>query len=285
MYFTARLRKIPSSVVRASTVATIALAATTCARAPSPLTPAWRGSIGTPSCGVLQGGSELPREAPGLRWLRASDRHFGIPRLIAAIEHAASFVARERPGSTLYVGDLSSRTGGGPLFPHFSHRSGTDADLLFYTTTLDGAPTPSPGFVHFGADGLAWDDIRERAVRLDIEREWLLVKSLIEDPDARVEWIFVSDVVAAMLIEWALARGDSAATVERAREVMLEPHPGGVHDDHIHVRAACSPGEIASGCIPTGPRRTWLRYDLPSASVEADSDLARELLDPIDSSD
>jgi penicillin-insensitive murein endopeptidase len=171
------------------------------------------------------------------------------------------------------------------LFPHFSHRSGTDADLLFYTTTLDGAPTPSPGFVHFGADGLAWDDIRERAVRLDIEREWLLVKSLIEDPDARVEWIFVSDVVAAMLIEWALARGDSAATVERAREVMLEPHPGGVHDDHIHVRAACSPGEIASGCIPTGPRRTWLRYDLPSASVEADSDLARELLDPIDSSD
>jgi penicillin-insensitive murein endopeptidase len=160
-----------------------------------------------------------------------------------------------------------------------------DADLLFYTTTLDGAPTPSPGFVHFGAEGLAWDEAHERSVRLDVEREWLLVKSLIEDPDARIEWLFVSDVVAAMLIEWAVARGESATTVDRARAVMLEPHPGGVHDDHVHLRTACSPDEVVSGCVPTGPRRPWLKYELPPAPAEADADLARDLLDPISASD
>ncbi|MGA2449688.1 MAG: penicillin-insensitive murein endopeptidase [Polyangiaceae bacterium] len=265
-------------------VATLA-AGTSCIRAPSPLTPAWHGSIGTPNSGVLDGGSELPRQAPGLRWLRTDDRHFGIPRLIDAIQRAACFVAGQRPGATLYVGDISTRMGGGPLFPHFSHRSGMDADLLFYTTTLDGAPTPSPGFVHFGAEGLAWDEAHERSVRLDVEREWLLVKSLIEDPDARIEWLFVSDVVAAMLIEWAVARGESATTVDRARAVMLEPHPGGVHDDHVHLRTACSPDEVVSGCVPTGPRRPWLKYELPPAPAEADADLARDLLDPISASD
>jgi penicillin-insensitive murein endopeptidase len=268
--------------VRVFTFSIMGVVMSGCVRAPSPLTPAWHGSIGTASCGVLEGGVELPRDAPGLRWLRADDRHFAIARLVAAIERAAAFVARERPGSALYVGDLSSRTGGGPFFPHFSHRSGVDADLLFYTTTLDGAPTPSPGFVHFGADGLAWDDVHERAVRLDVEREWLLVKSLIEDLDARVQWLFVSDVVAAMLIEWALARGESPYTVERAREVMLQPHPGGVHDDHIHVRTACSPAEIASGCVPTGPRRPWLPHELSPAPEDSIAELARGLLDPID---
>ncbi len=252
-----------------------------CIRAPSPLLPGWHGAIGTASRGVLGGGVELARDAPGLRWLRNDDRHFGVDHLVAAIERAAGFVARERPGSVLYVGDLSSHTGGSPFFPHFSHRSGVDADLLFYTTTLDGAPTPSPGFVHFGADGLAWDETRDRPVRLDVEREWLLVKSLMEDLDARVEWLFVSDVVAALLIDWAVARGESAFTVERARTVMLEPHPGGVHDDHIHVRTACSPAEVVYGCVPTGPRRPWLSYDLSSEWQDSDADLARDLLGPI----
>src|SRR5580704_6030309 len=49
-----------------------------CARTPSPLSPALRGSIGTPSCGVLADGAELPREAEGLRWLRVNDRHWGL---------------------------------------------------------------------------------------------------------------------------------------------------------------------------------------------------------------
>src|SRR6185312_17499253 len=106
--------------------------------------------------------------------------------------------------------------------------------------TLDGAPVESPGFVHFGSDGLAFDEAHHRYLRLDVERQWLLAKSLLEDPEARIQWIFVSDVVQALLVEWALARGESTEIVRRARAVMLEPHPGGVHDDHFHIRTACS---------------------------------------------
>ena len=115
---------------------------------------------------------------------------------------------------------------------------------------------------------------------LDVERQWLLAKALLEDPDARIQWIFVSDVVKAWLLEWALARGESSETIERASEVMHQPNPGGVHDDHIHVRTACSPVEIAAGCEPMGPRRSWLSYFV-AASPDTDEDLARELLQPM----
>ena len=253
-----------------------------CGVAPSPLTPAWHGAIGTASSGVLAGGAELPRDSVGLRWLRGDDRHWGQPRFTEAIARAAAKVAKAKPGPAfLFAGDLSTRHGGGPLAPHFSHRSGVDADLLFYVTTLDGAPVDSPGFVHFGADGIARDEAHRRWLRFDVEREWLLVRALVEDTDARVQWIFVSDVVHAMLVEWAIARGDSIETIRRADEVMLEPHPGGVHDDHVHVRTACSAEEVVQGCEWTGPRRAWLSYELPPFA-ERDVDLAMALAAPID---
>ena len=257
-----------------------AVAAAGCARAPSPLSPAWHGSIGTPNRGVLASGAELARHAEGLRWLRANDRHWGLPRFTGAIERAAARVARERPGARLTVGDLSTPTGGGPLSPHFSHRSGVDADLLFYVTTLGGVPVDSPGFVHVGADGLAEDEAHDRWLRFDVEREWLLVRALVDDPQARVQWLFVSDVVQAMLLEWAVARGESPEIIRRAQSMMLQPNPGGVHDDHIHVRTTCAPDERVAGCEPIGPRRPWLAYDLPQLQ-ESDRDLALALLQPL----
>ncbi|MGD0677221.1 MAG: penicillin-insensitive murein endopeptidase [Polyangiaceae bacterium] len=262
-------------------LALFAVALAGCASAPSPLVPGWRGSIGTPGHGVLAGGTELPADGPGLQWLRKNDRHWAIPRFAAAIQRAAMAVARERPGAKLRAGDLSTRDGGGPTPPHFSHRSGMDADLLFYVTTLEGAPVDSPGFVHFGSDGLARDEVGKRWLRLDVEREWLLIRTLLEDPDARIQWLFVSDVVQAMLVEWACARGESPEIVRRAQMTMAQPNPGGVHDDHVHVRTACSPEEVATGCQPAGPRRPWLQYDLPSVD-DSDADLAQELARPID---
>ena len=232
--------------------------ASACARAPSPLSPAFTGSIGLPHRGVLIGGSELPQDGEGLRWLRQNDRHWALPRFADAIARAAASVAEARPGSPpLYVGDLSVRTGG-VLMPHFSHRNGRDADLLLFATTLDGVPVASPGFVHFGPDGLAWDAANRRFLRLDVEREWLLVKALVEDDEARVQWLFANHAVEALLIEWAVARGEPAETVFRAERAMLEPHPGGEHDDHIHVRTACAREELAQGCEPSGPVREWL---------------------------
>jgi penicillin-insensitive murein endopeptidase len=236
----------------------LALGSAGCGYAPSPLAPHWAGSVGLPHRGVLTKATELPAEGNGYRVLASNERHFGTPRFVAAIERAAAKVNRERPGSTLTVGDLSAKNGG-KISSHSSHRSGRDADLLLYMTTLEGAPLTSTSFVHVGNDGLAFDETEKRFLRFDVEREWLLVKALVEDPEARVQWLFVSKPVEAMLIDWARARGESGDTVVRAMDMLLQPGPPAQsHDDHVHVRVACDPDEIAAGCEPTGPVRPWM---------------------------
>lgn len=259
-----------------------------CGRTPSPVVPSFEGSIGMPHRGVLTAGVELPREGEGFEWLRQDDRHYAIPRFVAAIERAAATVARERPGAMLGIGDLS-KAQGGQLLPHLSHRTGRDADLLLYLTTLEGVPVSSPGFVHVGNDGLAWDDKGKRFLRFDVERQWLLVKTLVEDPEARVQWIFASKNVRALLVEWARARGEKPDTIVRAMEVMLQPHPGGPHDDHVHVRTACAPAEIASGCEHTGPRRAWIDASDAAADPLASDDelvaILQELFAPLGGGD
>jgi len=259
-------------------------AATGCARAPSPLAPNYEGSIGLPHRGVLTNPAVLPPEGPGYKLLTSNDRNYGTPRFVATVKRAAEAVARERPGSTLVIGDLSARHGG-KISSHSSHRSGRDADLLLYMTTLDGAPVAPSGFVHVGADGLAFDEGPKRWLRFDVEREWLLVKALVEDREARVQWLFVSRPVEAMLIEWARARGESGETIVRAMDAMQEPGPPAQsHDDHIHVRVACDPDEIAAGCEPTGPVRPWivaLDGAPRAAEVPSDLELVQALVLPI----
>jgi penicillin-insensitive murein endopeptidase len=247
-----------------------------CSRTPSPLDPSHAGAIGLPYRGCLTDAVEVPARGPGYRFLRDNDRHFAAPRFAGAVERAAAKVAEERPGSSLVIGDFSTRHGG-QLLPHLSHRSGRDADLLLYATTLEGAPIEAPDFVHYGADGLGWDEKHGRFIRFDVEREWLLVKALLEDPDARVEWMFSNHVIEALLTEWALARAEPSETVMRAVLVLLEPHPGGAHDDHIHVRTACSADEEAQGCETGGPVRPWLR-EARASSSPPDDELVAVLL-------
>lgn len=251
-----------------------------CGHTPSPLHPVRAGSVGSPSNGVLTAPAELPRQGAGYRWLRDDDHHHALPRFVAAIERAAAKVATERPGERLRVGDLSTRTGG-RLLPHLSHRTGRDADLLFYLTTLDGAPVESPGFLSIGTDGLAWDKENRRFLRFDVEREWLLVKALLEDPAARIQWVFAHRNVEALLIEHARARGEPSDLVARAIDVLLQPQPGGLHDDHVHIRTACTPGEIAAGCEPTGPVRPWIAALDPAADASTDRELLEAILLPL----
>jgi penicillin-insensitive murein endopeptidase len=255
----------------------LVLPALGCVRAPSPLDPGSSGAIGLPYRGCLTDAVELPEAGTGFRFLRHDARHFATPRFAEAIERAAAIVAELRPGGVLVLGDLSVAHGG-RLLPHLSHRTGHDADLVLYATTVGGAPIEAPDFVHYGADGLAWDNTAHRFVRFDVEREWLLVKALLEDPDARVEWMFANHVIEAMLIEWARARGETEDTILHAEEVLLEPHPGGAHDDHIHVRTACSPEEEAEGCETGGPPRPWHRGVARAAEPAGDARLVSFLV-------
>jgi len=250
-----------------------------CVPAPSPLTPSLHGSIGLPHRGSLSSAAALPDVGPGFARLRKNERRFGTQRLVAAVEHAAQVVRDARPGSVLVVGDLSV-THGGRLLPHLSHRTGRDADLLLYVSTPEGAMVTSPGFIHFGPDGLAWDPARHRYLRFDVEREWLLVKTLVEDDDARVQWIFLNHALSPMLIEWARAKGEPAETIRRAEEVLLEPKPGGAHDDHTHVRIACNEDDLAAGCEANGPDRAWFARGEARPTAPSIEELVHEVSIP-----
>lgn len=229
-----------------------------CMGTPSPLAPSFGGSVGVPHAGVLTSGVELPVRGDGfVRYRPKGDHYWGNPRLVEGIMSATKTVAEEMPGGApILVGDLSARFGG-QIPGHRSHRTGRDVDLVYYTTTPSGAPIPSPGFVHFGSDGLAKVD-DERYVRLDVERQWLLVKTLLSSQATRVQWLFASRHVEALLVDYAIARGEPLDLVWRAETMLLEPGDSSPHDDHMHLRIACTAEEELAGCEGGGPRWEWL---------------------------
>jgi len=267
----------------------IALLACSCSRMRSPLTPGIDGSVGLPHIGMLSNAVELPRSGPAHEWLRPAGHHFGTPVLVDAILHGAAEVERQRPGSPrLRVGDLSARHGG-RLRGHASHRTGRDADLLFYTSSLSGAPIPSPGFVRIGPDGLASLHPKESGpyVQLDVERNWLLVKALVEAPGPGVTWLFVSRPVEALLTEYALARGEDPVVVWHAESVMLQPRNALPHDDHFHLRIACSMDMAVQGCEDNGPEWPWLPSVRQRTAFDQDerlTELEPDSLPPLGSS-
>ena len=143
--------------LRPALVLLAGLASGACLHTPTPLAPGLEGTVGVPNRGVLTEAEELPITGPGFRRFRPlSNHYFGRPRLVQALKQAAESVQRQAPGGApLVIGDLSAKTGG-RIPGHDSHRTGRDVDLLFLVTTPEGVPVPSPGFVRFEADGLAF---------------------------------------------------------------------------------------------------------------------------------
>jgi penicillin-insensitive murein endopeptidase len=176
---------------------------------------------------------------------------------VQSITRIAAEIDAELPGGTLVIGDLGAKTGG-RIPGHASHRSGRDVDLLFYALTPAGAPLESPGFVKFEADGLAVVPDSGDYVRLDVAREWLLVKKLVNDPELGVQFLFISRPLEALLMDYARARGEPLELQYRVQTVMLQPGDSLPHDDHLHLRIACSPEEAQAGCSGGGPYWEWL---------------------------
>ncbi len=255
----------------------VALALLGCFGTPTPLAPGREGSVGWPHHGVQTGAVELPETGEGFARFRSHGGHYwGQPALVNGLREAARSVQVELPGGPpLIVGDLSARYGG-KISRHHSHRSGRDVDLLWYVTTPDGRPLRNTSFVHLGNDGMGRAP-RLGYVRLDVPRQWLLVKSLLTSRQLEVQWLYSSSVIEALVIEYALAKGEDSELIWRAQNVMLQPLDSLPHDDHLHVRIACPREGFAQGCEGGGPHWAWLgapvdESDEPGADVE--------LLDP-----
>jgi penicillin-insensitive murein endopeptidase len=271
----------PSTTKKSSWTSRLTLALTLllagCVGAPNALAPGLKGSVGMPHHGVQTGAEELPNGGQGyVRFRPKGSNNWGNPRLVRAVEDVARAVVQQRPdGAPLVVGDLSAQHGG-KIPRHNSHRTGRDVDLLFYMTTPAGAPTRSPGFIPVGSDGIA--TYGSHYWRIDVERNWLLIKELLKSPHIEVQWLFISRDLEALIIDYALAKETDLNLIWQAETVMLQPGDSAPHDDHLHVRIACRPQEAVHGCEGGGPRWEW-QTPLPRLELPLDellAEIARE---------
>lgn len=219
-------------------------------------------SCGSANRGALAHGVELPDEGHG--WVRpepwrSRGLRYGTAELVGLIERAAATVEAEHPGALVGVADMS-RAGGGHLPGHRSHQSGRDVDLVYYAVDADGRPMrPDEHMAYYDRRGRAvyarlpvWTPrIPERY--FDRARNWALVKALLTDPEVAVERIFVSPRIERWLIEEARARGEDPELVARAQRTLLRPTDSDDHNDHLHVRVACSEDDVSDGRC-----RDWL---------------------------
>jgi len=216
-------------------------------------------SIGKPSNGYIIDGTRLPDAGEGFftreMW-RARNNRFGTDELVDLLTAVSRRMQVAVKGSAwqgvrLVVADLSGKGGGGGDQFHRSHQSGRDADLLYFMRDAQGKPMEADLMHVFDAQGKARDGT---GITVDIPRTWLLVKSLLEAPEANVQWIFMFQPIANALFEHAVAANEPEALVARARIACKQPGDSARHDDHLHVRVFCSAEDRAYGCVDIGPQ-------------------------------
>jgi hypothetical protein len=109
------------------------------------------------------------------------------------------------------------------------------------------------------------------------------VEALAADEDAGVVRIFCANWLRTLLLEYARTHGRPEALVARAEELLLQPGDSAAHDDHFHVRVACTPEERIGGCRDGSPLPWWLERNwLKTVSAPTDDDALLALLaDPV----
>ncbi|MEM6962426.1 MAG: penicillin-insensitive murein endopeptidase [Myxococcota bacterium] len=243
-------------------------------------------SVGYTSYGLLFGGTKLPDRGPGFVRARPGEStRFGTDELVGLVGRAAAAVARAYPGSALLrVGDLSGPSGG--RHPrHGSHRVGRDVDLIFYVTDAMGRTTRGRGWLAFDRFGVAREpsmDAHDGAIFFfDDARNWHLVRTMVLDPEAHVQWIFVSQGIKARLLAYGAAHESDPEALFRAAWVLHQPLRGNPHADHFHVRIACTTRQKMLGCIDRKPQWPWMRKELEKGTFVADSTLTDRSLTTI----
>lgn len=232
-----------------------------CYYIPTALTPASEGSVGSASYGVLTRPIEMPTTGNGFKLFRPyGANHYGSDPLVKMLKEGAEAAKTSPDAPPLVIGDLAAKTGG-EVEGHKSHRTGRDVDILFFYQTPAGIPIEAPGFVKVQTDGIAFVQNASTHLpyyALDLPRNWALVKSLVTSKHAQVQWLFVARQVESLIIEYARARDEDPMVIWQAESVMHEPADSMPHDDHFHLRIACTPDELTHGCINNGPQWPWL---------------------------
>jgi penicillin-insensitive murein endopeptidase len=210
-------------------------------------------SFGKPSNGRLIDGVRLPDRGEGYTtrevWQKRGAR-FGTDELVDLVIGVARRMQMRVRDVRLVVADMSGAGGGPERAFHRSHQSGRDVDFVYYTRDADGKPIEPDTMRAFDAKGAAVDG---SGVVVDVPRTWLLVRDLIDAPEAAVQWIFIYEPIAGLLLEHAKQIGEPDDVLARARKTLRQPGDSARHDDHMHVRIYCSPTDVMFGCVDIGP--------------------------------
>ncbi|HWB77182.1 MAG TPA: penicillin-insensitive murein endopeptidase [Nannocystaceae bacterium] len=155
---------------------------------------------------------------PHLAWGTATT----INNITQAVDQ---YKRRHSVGPLVHIGDISKQ-GGGPLYPHLSHRVGRDVDVGYVLRGEDADRTRFSGVTH---------------ANLDVARTWSLVKAFVDT--GGVEVIFLDYGLQKILYEYAKERGTSE---EELDELFQYPRGRGrshgiirhwrSHQHHFHVR-------------------------------------------------
>jgi penicillin-insensitive murein DD-endopeptidase len=228
-------------------------------------------SLGSHAKGSLIHSAAMPFEGAGYLvhpdW-RARGHRYGTDEMVRWLTDAFAQANKGDPGSVVYLGDLSAQRGGDAA-KHRSHASGRDVDIFLLASDGNGGALQGlPAMLHFGSDGraLRWSPERNgRAIkepvpdaRLDARRTWAIVRAMLSSPWAEVQWIFVQESLAALLIAEGEREGTRPEILAKARALLHQPTDSRPHDDHMHVRLFCTPSDRALGCVDKGPKR-WLK--------------------------
>jgi len=233
-------------------------------------------SVGTSSDGYLVRGVQLPLVGDHHRVITTQasrGTNWGAEELVKAIQEAAASVGKEFPGTVLQVGNLA-RGGGGDIPWSRSHNSGRDADIGFFVKNKAGEVVTLTDLVRLGRTG--YGSIAGDSVRFDAARNWSLVRALLRNPSIRLQYIFVSKPLKAMMLEVAARRKESAALIALAMEIVRQPVGAAPHDDHLHIRIVCPKEDLAEGCVDT--LKLPEGYEPPMAGRLANVGKAKKLL-------
>jgi penicillin-insensitive murein endopeptidase len=226
-------------------------------------------SVGRTNRGYIIDAAKIPDEGPGWTtrevW-KARNNRYGTDELIELVEAVGKRMHKRDPDVRLVVADISSRSGGGAFAFHRSHQSGRDADLLYYMRDKDGKPFEPDAMHVFDRRGRAKDG---SGITIDVPRTWQLVKDLVTAPEATVQFVFMYEPIAEMLIDHAKKIGEPPDVIAKVRIALKQPGDSARHDDHLHVRVYCSPTDRQYGCVDFGPMELLAQREAEQQTILA----------------
>jgi penicillin-insensitive murein endopeptidase len=195
--------------------------------------------IGGPAAGCISGAVALPPQGRGYQAMKLSrHRTHGHPTLVHFVLTLGEALEARRLGVML-VGDLSQPRGGPTPSLHRSHQNGLDVDIWYWLpeearerhlgrSEVEGWIAPSMLTAdHQSLDPAQWTPLQVEMLRLAAAHD-------------AVDRIFVHPLIKKALCDQ-----------EQGQEWLHKLRPWWGHDDHMHVRLRCPPGD--DRCVPQQP--------------------------------